>query len=260
MPTQIGAISIPKLPPAVTDKELAFFEEALKLVKITYEEDKSDMALAMALYEKMESDSDLERQKESWTESMMLLIERASQLEDLQPVFEQLNIAFKDAVLIPDYGLYKNIDHPACRTAFDILKKTNPEAEIFEINIAQMGQLPLIGIEMICTESYKLSIAKIRMPTEEGSRKMRRLAQRIWTKAYPSEKIKKIAVPRDWIVEGDFRTLKFVLGIQPDESFPGDPCVKKIVTMSQEKSGRRWVDTRCCEIIKSVPIACDAIE
>ncbi len=226
-------------------------------------DDYDDTAILLSLREQLRTDPELGELQPVWSEKIDEAIARADQLRRLRVVRTNLQQAFANSTLNESTSVYENIDMVSCRRAFMMLfERFADDAEI-EVNIPPVGRKPLSAFNEICEFSHQASLAQVTFPENVGRKRLRKLASRQFRATYPDVKLRKIAVTeKKWIEldDGDRRELRFTVGIERENAFPEDPCVLQEVSIYQNKIGRRFAATECCDIHRETPMLCDLLE
>lgn len=256
---------LPPPPPVETASTKAeeFNASANRATSRVMLEDYDDTAILLSLREQLRTDPELAELRPIWDEQIDEAITRADKLRRLRVVLLNLKQAYADATLNESTSLYENIDMVSCRRAFAMLFERFAEDAEVEVNIPPVGKRPLPEFNELCEFSHQASLAQVTFPEDVGRKRLRRLARRQFKATYPDLKLRKLAVTeKKWITQddGQRRELRFTVGIERENAFPEDPCVLQELSIYQNKIGRRFSATECCDIRRESPMLCELLD
>lgn len=249
--------------PSTSAKAQEFNDAANRATSRVNIDDYDDAAILLSLREQLREDPELEALNPTWAVPLDEAIARAEALRRLRVVRTTLQQAFADATLNPETSVYDGIDMVSCRRAFAALSERFAGDAELEVSIDPVGKKRLSAFHELCEFSHQASLATITFPRNIGRKRLRRFARRQFKATFPEVKLRKISVTeKKWIKNdaGDRRELRFTVGIERKNAFPRDPCVMQELSVFQDKIGRRFRATECCDVREETPILCDLLE
>lgn len=235
----------------------SFHEAAARAVRRVFDEDFADPAILLNLGDQLATRPELASAAMTWGPWLALAIERAEKLQRLEAVNRHVRRAFAQAKPSGN-GIFRDLDYPACRMGFSLLFDSATDAVETEIHLEGLGAKTLHQLNAICQASYAAELAETRFPGPAGSPELRQLVRDLYGEALTVGKLRRVSVPQSWAVSGDAqtRTLTAFAGVERAGVFPEDSCVIEELVLTQSKSGNEYGATRCCDLVRTRPIAC----
>lgn len=257
----LGIVVAPQLAAGATGEQRSFHDTATRAVRRIVEQDFDDPSIALALREQLARRPELAPLRASWEPLFDDAIERAKLLQMAAPALRTLRQAYAGAKKDPK-GFYRDIDQPACRQAFAMLFEVALEAIEVPVSLPNIPRLPLREVDELCRDSHMAILAERSFPPLKGTAGVRRFVRRLYTNTYPEAAAHKISIPGGWEVseDGERRTLRAIIGVKRENAFPQDPCMVEEIAIHQTKSGAKFEETECCDVVSSWAIACEQLE
>lgn len=236
-----------------------FHAEARAVYLAVFLENQPETAQLQALRDKLANDDALEDLKAPWQPLLDDANKRNQTLQLIGGGVRKLRAAFASATYNEEYNVYEGIDMPSCRLGFKRIRDNDPSTLSLPVVIAPVGMLRLEDFEIKCEESHTFALMQRDFPKVRGSPRLRRVLARAYQNAFPNAEVMQVTIRRGWRRKGSLRSLQGTVGVRRQNAFPFDPCMMEEIVLEQQRTGSQWSKTECCQIERSVPIACDVL-